>query len=96
MFPGTMTVMSNSYRYAGYDGDHAGINTYIDPRMSRAQSEPLRKRDEPFMVIASLNPQEFGQEDVTYRPTLVLSTSGRLAWVVDFMLVPAWFEPVLP
>ena len=75
MLPGSLARRENRFKR---------LETYEDATMERRTGDSLAGTDEPMLIIANVDAQ---QTDVTYRPTLVLTAKGQLAWVVDFFLV---------
>lgn len=64
-------------------GSQGYADAYVDADMSKRLPWSFTKADGILLVIANV---ECHYDDATYRPTLVLSSSGRIGWVIDFRL----------
>lgn len=62
------------------------IKAYPTNDLDECTFERLDRADAPMLVLANVAADH---EDVTYRPTLVLTARGAVAWVIDFHLLPA-------
>lgn len=62
------------------------IKAYLTSDMDEYASQRLDHTDAPMLVLANVAAD---REDVTYRPTLVLTARGLVTWVIDFHLLPA-------
>lgn len=59
------------------------VDAYVDADLSQRLPWSFTDRDGVLLIIANI---ECPIVDTTYRPTLVLSSSGRVGWVIDFRL----------
>ena len=73
MIPGTLAM----------PGSQGYVDAYADDDLVRRLNWSFTKADGILLVIANV---ESKYDDTTYRPTLVLSSSGRIGWVIDFRL----------